>query len=57
LWVTPKQLLIVAAIYAVLLTLWFGLRERLGRIGFYVVFACAVTVSVQLVGLYSCSPR
>jgi len=52
LWVTPKQLLIVAAIYAVLLVLWFGLRERLGRIGFYVVFACAVTVSVQLVGLY-----
>ena len=26
--------------------------ERLGRIGFYVLFALAVTVSVQLVGLY-----
>jgi zinc/manganese transport system permease protein len=52
LWVTPKQLLIVAAIYAVVLALWFGLRERLGRIGFYALFGCAVTVSVQLVGLY-----
>jgi zinc/manganese transport system permease protein len=52
LWVTPKQLVIVAAIYAVVLALWFGLRERLGRIGFYALFGCAVTVSVQLVGLY-----
>ncbi|HEY8623332.1 MAG TPA: metal ABC transporter permease, partial [Casimicrobiaceae bacterium] len=30
----------------------FGWRERLGRTGFYVLFALAVTVSVQLVGLY-----
>jgi len=52
LWVTPRQLLIVAAIYSVVLALWFGLRERLGRIGFYALFGCAVTVSVQLVGLY-----
>jgi zinc/manganese transport system permease protein len=28
------------------------LRGRLGRIGFYGLFACAVTVSVQLVGLF-----
>ena len=28
------------------------MRERLGRTGFYVLFAVAVTVSVQLVGLY-----
>ena len=35
-----------------ILALWFGLRERLGRIGFYALFALAVTVSVQLVGLY-----
>lgn len=28
------------------------IRERIGRIGFYLLFACAVTVSVQLVGLY-----
>ena len=38
--------------YAAILALWFGARERLGRTGFYVLFALAVTVSVQLVGLY-----
>lgn len=52
LWVTQKQLLTVGAIYAVVLALWFGAGERLGRIGFYALFGCAVTVSVQLVGLY-----
>ena len=36
----------------VILALWFGMRERLGRIGFYVLFGCAVTVAVQLVGLF-----
>jgi zinc/manganese transport system permease protein len=52
LWVNAAHLPIVAAIYAAVLALWFGLGERLGRIGFYVLFGCAVTVSVQLVGLY-----
>src|SRR4029434_2643126 len=41
-----------AAVYAVILALWFGARERIGQIGFYALFAVAVTVSVQLVGLY-----
>ena len=52
LWVNAAHLPIVAAIYAAVLVLWFGVGERLGRIGFYVLFGCAVTVSVQLVGLY-----
>ena len=52
LWVNAAHLPIVAVIYAVVLALWFALGERLGRIGFYVLFGCAVTVSVQLVGLY-----
>jgi len=52
LWVNPGHLPLEALIYAAILALWFGLRERLGRIGFYVLFACAVTVSVQLVGLF-----
>jgi zinc/manganese transport system permease protein len=52
LWVNWWRLAPVAVIYAVLLALWFGLGERLGRVGFYLVFAVAVTVSVQLVGLY-----
>ena len=52
LWVNPEHLPLEAVIYAAILALWFGFRERLGRIGFYVLFACAVTVSVQLVGLF-----
>jgi zinc/manganese transport system permease protein len=31
---------------------WFLWRERIGRIGFYVLFALVVTASVQLVGVY-----
>jgi len=39
-------------LYAAILACWFLLRERIGRIGFYLVFAVAVTASVQLVGVY-----
>ena len=52
LWVQPIRLAWAAAVYAVILALWFGMRERIGRVGFYVLFALAVMVSVQLVGLY-----
>ncbi len=52
LWVNWPRLLPVAAVYAIILALWFGLRERIGRTGFYLIFAATVTISVQLVGLY-----
>jgi zinc/manganese transport system permease protein len=52
LWVAPRQLLITASVYVAVLALWFGARPRLGRTGFYLLFACVVTLSVQLVGLY-----
>lgn len=52
LWVNAASLPLQALISGGILALWFGLRERLGRIGFYALFACAVTISVQLVGLY-----
>ena len=52
LWVAPSRLVWAAVVYAFVLAAWFGLRERLGRVGFYVLFALAVTVSVQLVGVY-----
>jgi len=52
LWVNASHLPIYAVIYAVVLALWISVGERLGRIGFYVLFGCVVTVSVQLVGLY-----
>jgi zinc/manganese transport system permease protein len=52
LWVNAAHLPVYGAIYAAVLALWFGMGERLGRIGFYILFGCSVTVSVQLVGLY-----
>jgi zinc/manganese transport system permease protein len=52
LWVSPASLPWVALVFAAILAAWFGRGGRLGRTGFYLVFACAVTVSVQLVGLY-----
>jgi zinc/manganese transport system permease protein len=52
LWVNVARLPFQALVSALILVLWFGMRERLGRIGFYVLFACAVTISVQLVGLF-----
>jgi zinc/manganese transport system permease protein len=52
LWVNPARLPVDALVYAVIIGLWFTLSERIGRVGFYVLFACAVTASVQLVGLY-----
>ena len=52
LWVSLKSLIPVAVLYALILAAWFGLGKKLGRVGFYVLFALAVTASVQLVGVY-----
>jgi len=52
LWVTPGRLLPVLVTYAVLLFVWFRWAAHIGRAGFYLIFAAAVTLSVQLVGLY-----
>ena len=53
LWVSTTQLLWLAGVSALLLTaMALGWMQRLGRFGFYGVFALAVTASVQLVGVY-----
>ena len=52
LWVSPSQIIRAAILTAIFLFAWFMWRDRLGRIGFYVLFALMVTVSVQLVGVY-----
>ena len=58
LWAEPKRLAVVAVVYAAILAFWFGFGERAGRISeiwhgrFYLLFALAVTASVQLVGVY-----
>ena len=52
LWVDYHELVGVAALYMVILAacLWANLEQR--RVGFYVVFAPAITASVQLVGVF-----
>lgn len=52
LWVRASQLTPVALLTAAILGLWFGARKKIGRVGFYVLFAFAVTAAVQLVGVY-----
>jgi zinc/manganese transport system permease protein len=52
LWAQPARLGWSALVYGIVLAAWFGFRERIGRAGFYVLFALTVTISVQLVGLY-----
>jgi zinc/manganese transport system permease protein len=51
LWVTPLQLVVVAAIYAVVLAIWFFRDLVRERHVFYAVFAIVITASVQIVGV------
>jgi zinc/manganese transport system permease protein len=41
-----------AILTAIFVAVWFRWRMRFGHVGFYVVFAVMVTMSVQLVGVY-----
>lgn len=52
LWVTPTQLFWMALASFAILAAWLAAGRRAGRLGFYLLFACAVTVAVQYVGLY-----
>jgi zinc/manganese transport system permease protein len=51
LWVSYSQLIPVAILYALILAVWFGARHSRSLL-FYVLFALAVTASVQMVGVY-----
>lgn len=52
LWVNQEQLVWSAAVLLPCALLWLLLGTRLGTAGFYVLFALAITASVQLVGVY-----
>lgn len=52
LWQTWASLLPIAALYAVVLVIWFVLYPRFGALTFYLAFAVVVTASVQIVGIY-----
>ena len=51
LWVSYKQLIPVAILYALILGVWFQTRHSRSLL-FYVLFALTVTASVQMVGVY-----
>lgn len=52
LWQTWASLLPIAALYTVVLVLWYTMYARLGALIFYLAFAVVVTASVQIVGIY-----
>lgn len=52
LWVEWGQLLYAGIISIAVLLIWAQYRSKIGSLGFYVLFAVAITVSVQLVGVY-----
>jgi zinc/manganese transport system permease protein len=52
LWVSTRQLVATAFLTAALLALWQWSRLKNHYLGFYALFALAVTASVQLVGVY-----
>ena len=52
LWVEWGQLLNAAIISIIVISIWIQFREKIGSLGFYMLFAVAITVSVQLVGVY-----
>lgn len=52
LWVSHDQLLAAAAASAVLLLVWRALGRQGSGLAFYALFSVAVTISVQLVGVY-----
>ena len=52
LWVTSGQLVPLVLISTIVLLIWFRLPQLRHTIGFYILFAMAITSSVQLVGIY-----
>ena len=52
LWVSANQLVATALLTVALLALWQWTRLKTHYLGFYALFALAVTASVQLVGVY-----
>lgn len=52
LWVNHAQLITTFFLSAAILFLWRQFGHKLGTLGFYVMFALAVTASVQMVGVY-----
>jgi zinc/manganese transport system permease protein len=51
LWVSWTKILITALLYSIILTLWFKFKPYQNKL-FYILFPVAITLSVQMVGIY-----
>lgn len=52
LWTTWHMLIPILLLNIILLAIWFSSHEKIGRAGFYITFAFAITAAVQVVGVY-----
>ena len=52
LWVDWSQIVISAVISLLVVFVWFNYKNRIGNIGFYILFAVSITSAVQLIGVY-----
>jgi zinc/manganese transport system permease protein len=52
LWVDWSQILVAAVISLIVVFVWFNYKNKIGNIGFYILFAVSITSSVQLIGVY-----
>ncbi|MFW2372095.1 MAG: metal ABC transporter permease [Gammaproteobacteria bacterium] len=52
LWISFDQLIYSAILFSIILISWLKWHWHVSRISFYILFALAVTASVQLVGVY-----
>jgi len=52
LWVDWSQILVAAVVSLIVVFVWFNYKNKIGNIGFYVLFAVSITSSVQLIGVY-----
>src|SRR5690625_2878071 len=52
LWISWSDLASALVVYLQVIVLWFALGHRLGKVGFYMLFAAVVTISVPLLAIY-----
>lgn len=52
LWVDWSQIITAAVISIIVVFVWFNYKNKIGNIGFYILFAVSITLSVQLIGVY-----
>jgi zinc/manganese transport system permease protein len=52
LWVDWSQVLYAAIVSLIVVITWFKYKNKIGNIGFYILFAVSITSSVQLIGVY-----